>query len=62
MTEQTSRSVLCDLYVELVPVSGASITLFRHPGAESTICRSADDVARDVFARHIDFAQDGRLG
>jgi hypothetical protein len=42
MTEQNSGSTLCDLYVELVPVSGASITVFRHPGAQSTICASDD--------------------
>jgi len=40
MTDQTTRSALCDLYVELVPVSGASITVFRHPGAQATICAS----------------------
>jgi len=40
MTGWTSRSALCDLYVELVPVTGASITVFRHPGAQSTICAS----------------------
>ena len=42
MTEQNPGSALCDLYVELVPVSGASITVFRHPGAQSTICASDD--------------------
>lgn len=42
MTEQNSGSALCDLYVEFVPVSGASITVFRHPGAQSTICASDD--------------------
>lgn len=42
MFEQNSGSALCDLYVELVPVSGASITVFRHPGAQSTICASDD--------------------
>ena len=42
MIEQNPGTALCDLYVELVPVSGASITVFRHPGAQSTICASDD--------------------
>lgn len=38
---------LCGLFVELVPVSGASITVFGRPGAQSTICVS-DGIAVEL--------------
>jgi hypothetical protein len=43
---------LCEQFVDLVPVSGASITVFRRPGAQSTICVS-DEMA--VQLDHLQF-------
>ena len=34
---RTPSETLCELFVEQVPVAGASITVFRRPGAQSTI-------------------------
>lgn len=59
MIEQNSGTALCDLYVELVPVSGASITVFRHPGAQSTICAS-DGVAAALDQLQFDLGEGPR--
>lgn len=59
MTGQITRSALCDLYVELVPVSGASITVFRHPGAQSTICAS-DEVSAALDQLQFDLGEGPR--
>ncbi len=40
MNAGQSESTLCELFIERVPVSGASITVFSRPGAQSTICTS----------------------
>jgi len=47
----SSSLVLCELFVDRVPVSGASITMFRHVGAQSTIGAS------DVLAARLDQLQ-----
>jgi len=59
MTEQNSGNALCDLYVELVPVSGASITVFRHPGAQSTI-GSSDDLSAALDQLQFDLGEGPR--
>ena len=46
MSDETFGSSLCDLFVDLVPVSGASITVFGRAGVQSTICSSNELVAR----------------
>lgn len=46
MSDETSPGSLCGLFVALVPVSGASITMFRQPGSQSTICSSNEIAAR----------------
>ncbi len=46
MSDETALASLCGLFVELVPVSGASITMFRRPGSQSTICTSNETASR----------------
>jgi hypothetical protein len=46
MSDDTFGTSLCALFVELVPVSGASITVFGGAGIQSTICSSNELAAR----------------
>ncbi|MEO8262338.1 MAG: GAF and ANTAR domain-containing protein [Pseudolysinimonas sp.] len=46
MSDTSTAAELCDLYVDNVPVSGASITVFRNPGTQSTICTSNEIAAQ----------------
>jgi len=51
---------LCGLFVDLVPVSGASITVFGRPGAHSTICVS-DGIAVELDQLQFDLGEGPRF-
>ena len=51
---------LCGLFVDLVPVSGASITVFGRPGAYSTICVS-DGIAVELDQLQFDLGEGPRF-
>jgi len=59
MNDKTAPGSLCELFVELVPVSGASITVFRQPGAQSTICVS-DGIAEELDQLQFDLGEGPR--
>jgi hypothetical protein len=59
MSDSTSATFLCDQFVDLVPVSGASITVFRRPGAQSTICVS-DGMAVELDQLQFDLGEGPR--
>lgn len=59
MNDKTASGSLCELFVELVPVSGASITVFRQPGAQSTICVS-DGIAEELDQLQFDLGEGPR--
>lgn len=51
---------LCGLFVDLVPVSGASITVFGRPGGHSTICVS-DGIAVELDQLQFDLGEGPRF-
>ena len=51
---------LCGLFVDLVPVSGASITVFGRPGGDSTICVS-DGIAVELDQLQFDLGEGPRF-
>jgi hypothetical protein len=59
MNDNTAPGSLCELFVDLVPVSGASITMFRQPGAQSTICVS-DGIAEELDQLQFDLGEGPR--
>ena len=59
MSDSTSAVTLCTQFVDLVPVSGASITVFRRPNAQSTICVS-DGMAVELDHLQFDLGEGPR--
>jgi hypothetical protein len=57
---QDSADALCGLFVEFVPVSGASITVFGQPGGHSTICVS-DGIAVELDQLQFDLGEGPRF-
>jgi hypothetical protein len=54
-----ARATLCEMFVESVPVSGASITVFRDPTVQSTICTS-NELAASLDQLQFDLSEGPR--
>jgi hypothetical protein len=59
MSGTESGASLCEVFVESVPVAGASITVFRQPGTQSTI-GSSDTVAARLDQLQFDLGEGPR--